>query len=99
VEKLEQWLDGAHVRACGAGADVGLPANVWQVRIAFPPWADLYGAGGWAEAAIRWTDTGEAAVPVEPGMERIEYLDGSRNPVPTGGKLRITELPVLIRYG
>lgn len=71
VQRLETWLAGAGIESCGRGAADGLPAGVWQCRFV------VRGPKGRTEpAAVRWTTTGSASMPVEAGAYRVEHLDG-----------------------
>ncbi|MEQ7128443.1 BTAD domain-containing putative transcriptional regulator [Actinopolymorpha sp. B11F2] len=99
VERLQHWLDGACVRSGSHGSDDNLPPNVWQIRLVAPT-APEGGPPGRSpgDAVIRWTDTGEATMPVEPGMARIEHLDGTVEVLDSAGPMVITELPALIHY-
>ncbi|MEU5881703.1 helix-turn-helix transcriptional regulator [Spirillospora sp. NPDC047279] len=86
VDRLQRWLSGALIRACGQGAPIGLPANVWQCEFVI--------AG--RPAVIRWTHAGTAAVPAPAGAAAVDRLDGTRSPVRPGEPVQISERPVLI---
>ena len=77
VDRLQRWLEGAHLRSGSHGADDNLPPNVWQLRLVY---TSALGGGrsdrSPDEAAIRWTDSGTATMPLEPDTDRIEHLDG-----------------------
>ncbi|MFI0404474.1 BTAD domain-containing putative transcriptional regulator [Actinomadura sp. 3N508] len=90
VQRLQQWLAGARIRSCGKGPAVGLPAGAWQCRFLL---------AGSAEAAVRWMADGTARMRAEPDARRVDHLDGRTVPVRGGRELRITETPVLIRFG
>ncbi|WP_411977604.1 helix-turn-helix domain-containing protein [Streptomyces phaeochromogenes] len=94
VSRLQQWLAHAKVRACGHGLQITLPENVWQCEFLVPD-----ENGTFHPARIRWTHTGTANVPEGAGAQRVEYLDGRARTVDSQDTERITEQPVLIRYG
>jgi hypothetical protein len=99
LERLQHWLVGAHVRSASHGTDDNLPPNVWQLRLVLPPSPGRASSERHAEeAVIRWTDTGSATMPPEPGMRRIEHLDGTADVPHAGSPVHVTGLPVLIRY-
>ncbi|MFF5011071.1 hypothetical protein ACFY3G_50850 [Streptomyces phaeochromogenes] len=94
VSRLQQWLAHAKVRACGHGLQIALPENVSQCEFLVPD-----ENGTFHPAPIRWTNTGTANVPEGAGAQRVEYLDGRARTVDSQDTERITEQPVLIRYG
>ncbi|MFF2350884.1 BTAD domain-containing putative transcriptional regulator [Kitasatospora sp. NPDC058115] len=94
VEELQRWLAGARIRSCGHGTAVGLPAAVWECRFLV---RGEHGAQG-EEAAIRWTDHGEAVMTAGPDAYRVDHLDGTTTSLAPGGALRIGERPVLVRH-
>ena len=99
VDRLQRWLDGAYLRSASNGSDDNLPPNVWQLRLVFPSSPGDGPPDRWSgEAVIRWTDTGAATMPLEPDTDRIEHLDGRIETPRPGSSVRVTELPVLIRY-
>ncbi|MFI6744172.1 helix-turn-helix domain-containing protein [Nonomuraea sp. NPDC050451] len=91
VEQLQRWLAHAQVRACGQGAAIRLPANVWQCEFTMP---DV--AGRYPSAVLRWTHTGTASTPAPPGATQVHKLDGTSTPVASGDSLDITTRPVLV---
>ncbi|GAA3953813.1 hypothetical protein GCM10023085_40420 [Actinomadura viridis] len=89
VERLQGWLAGASVRACGHGIPAGLPQNAWQCAFTLP------GKGG---AVIRWTDTGRAVTTAPPGSSGLERMDGTAEPLRAGDPVTVSEDPVLIKH-
>ncbi|MER7485348.1 helix-turn-helix domain-containing protein [Streptomyces sp. NPDC126497] len=94
VGRLQEWLAHARIRSCGHGRQAALPDNVWQCEFLVP---DVRGV--LRTARIRWTHLGTAEVPVGAGARRVEHLDGTVREVDARDGERITERPVLIRYG
>lgn len=93
VDRLQRWLAHAEIRACGRGAEMGLPENVWQCEFLAP---DEHGAPH--PARIRWTLSGTADVPAGTGAYRVEHLDGTTREIGAEDVVRITEEPLLVRY-
>jgi hypothetical protein len=98
VDRLQRWLSGAYVRSASHGSDDNLPPNVWQLRFVFSSRPGGPPDQSSAEAVIRWTDGGTATMPLEPGTDRIEHLDGTVETPHAGATVHVTELPILIRY-
>ncbi|WP_343950233.1 helix-turn-helix domain-containing protein [Nonomuraea longicatena] len=91
VEQLQRWLARARVRACGKGAAIRLPANVWQCEFTVPD-----ASGRQQDAVVRWTHAGTASTPAPPGAARLHRLDGVSTPISPGDFLDIGTRPVLI---
>ncbi|MFF7259613.1 helix-turn-helix domain-containing protein [Streptomyces sp. NPDC008159] len=94
VARLQRWLTHADIRSCGHGPRNALPENVWQCEFLVPA-----PDGTRRTARVRWTHTGTADLPVGAGARRVEYLDGTAREVDHRDTERVTERPVLIRYG
>lgn len=94
VARLQQWLAHADIRSCGHGRQISLPENVWQCEFLIP---DEHGTI--RTARIRWTHAGTADTPVGAGARSVEYLDNTAREVDHRDTERVTERPVLIRYG
>ncbi|MFI0908345.1 helix-turn-helix domain-containing protein [Streptomyces sioyaensis] len=88
VDRLQRWLAGARIHGCGHGSAAGLPGNVYTCT--------FLGPGRGEPFAIRWTDTGTAAMPAGPGAHRLYRLDGSATRLTPGAWLCLTGAPVLI---
>ncbi|MFI7135760.1 helix-turn-helix domain-containing protein [Nonomuraea sp. NPDC050153] len=91
VEQLQRWLAHARVRACGQGAAIRLPANVWQCEFTIPD-----ATGRHRAAVLRWTHAGTASTPAPPGTTQVHELDGTATPVAPGDFLDIDTRPVLV---
>jgi transcriptional regulator with XRE-family HTH domain len=94
VARLQQWLARADLRSCGHGLQIALPENVWQCEFLIPD-----ERGTLRTARIRWTHAGTADTRAGTGARSIEYLDNSGREVDHRDTVRVTERPVLIRYG
>jgi hypothetical protein len=90
VEQLQRWLHNASIRSCGRGLSVKLPDNVFECVYSVTESGRTY------DAAIRWTDRGNAAVSAHPRSYEVRHLDGTVKAVQAGDTLTITEEPVLI---
>lgn len=90
VDTLQRWLAGARITSCSHGRPGGLPAQIWQCQFEL---AGVTGHGT-TRALIRWTESGTASMPTDPGADTIRFLDGHATPAPS--TLRINEQPVLI---
>jgi polysaccharide biosynthesis protein PslG len=86
VERLQDWLAGAHIRSCGHGAASGLPATVWKCEFVV--------GGRWA--TIMWTHAGSAHVAAPPGVHHVRHLDGTSVRLRPGGEITVTERPAFI---
>lgn len=91
VEQLQHWLLRAQTRSCGHGKSSNLPANAWECdfRITDPD--------GNHHAAILWTDTGTATVPVGQDAD-CEHLGGTQTTVHSGSPITVTEEPIFLKY-
>ncbi|NUP36936.1 MAG: helix-turn-helix domain-containing protein [Streptomyces sp.] len=94
VARLQQWLARADLRSCGHGGQIALPENVWQCEFLIPD-----GRGTDRTARIRWTHAGTADTRVGADARTVEYLDSTTREVDHRDTVRVTERPVLIRYG
>ncbi|WP_438289905.1 helix-turn-helix domain-containing protein [Streptomyces sp. HUAS TT7] len=89
VATLQQWLAGAGIVSCGHGTPAGLPGTVWQCRFLL---ATPVGRPQ-VPAVVRWTESGTASMPVDPGDRSVRYLDGRTIAAPR--RLTVTEMPQL----
>ncbi|MCF6472835.1 cobalamin ABC transporter substrate-binding protein [Nonomuraea sp. MG754425] len=91
VERLQRWLARAQVHACGQGAAIRLPANVWQCEFT------LTGADGRTRnAVLRWTHAGTASTPAPADAAQVHRLDGTSTPLTPGDLLDVGTRPVLV---
>jgi hypothetical protein len=94
VARLQTWLAGAAIYACGHGADDGLPAKVWRCRFKVPG----VPGGEPVDADITWTESGSATVPVDRAGV-VRHLDGRVEDVRPGGSRQLTGTPTMALYG
>lgn len=86
VERLQRWLAGARIAACGHGRQSTLPDNAWQCEF----------RSGSRRLLVRWAHTGSAATTVPHGLTTVSGLDGTTRAVRTGDALTVTGRPVLL---
>lgn len=92
VERLQRWLSHAHIRECGRGVALGLPANVWQCGFVLSD-----GSSGRAHpAVIRWTHEGTAATIAPPDLHTVRRLDGTTAPITPGDTVEVGPRPILL---
>jgi hypothetical protein len=91
VDRLQRWLAGASITACGHGPDVGLPVDVWQCRFTF-----ANRRGGTPAATIRWTLAGSAYTIAAPADRAVRTLDGRKTSLRSGDRITLGAEPVLI---
>ncbi|GAB2594132.1 hypothetical protein Aab01nite_82630 [Paractinoplanes abujensis] len=91
VERLQRWLAGAEVHACGHGEAMNLPAQAWQCDFTVPD------GNRRTAASIAWTHNGTATITTGSEVASVHRLDGTSAPVRPGSALALTEEPVLLR--
>lgn len=93
VERLQTWLSGAHITACGRGHAMGLLDNVWQCEFTISAFDRS------RHATIRWTHAGTAVTTAPTGSRAVHRIDGTSNPLRSGDPLPISDEPVMIERG
>ncbi|WP_433383068.1 helix-turn-helix domain-containing protein [Actinoplanes sp. CA-142083] len=88
VDTLQHWLAAAQSRSCGHGSAAGLPENAWQCELIV----------GTRRAAVRWTQSGTATMPVDAPIAAVHHLDGRVDRPSPGAELPLAEDPIFVEY-